>query len=175
MIVVLFLPVIAVAGPLYIEGGISSAKLDYHGHDNCRTKGPEVVLGWQALENVAAEIHYMEGSGKEDYINFELRTISVFARVNLFTSCDPCEEEKTQLYALLGWTQLEVKFPKRIPDSLVEGETLSRTEKIDSFSYGAGFSVPILKKSFARVEFKTLVDDGFWHSSALTARIGIKF
>jgi hypothetical protein len=174
MIVLLFLPTPTVA-KVYIEGGISSTSLDYHGHDNCRTVGPKVVLGWQALKNVSVEGHYMEGNGREDYIKFEIRTMSLFAKLNLFTSCESTDKERVQLYALLGWTQLETKFPKRIPDSRVEGETLSRTEKIDSFSYGAGFLFPISKRTFARAEFNNLVDDGFWHSTELSLRVGIKF
>jgi hypothetical protein len=171
----LALPAFAIAGPLYIAGGVSSVSLDFHKHDNCRTIGGKAILGWTLLKNVAAEIHYTEGNGKEDEINFEIRTISGFAKINLFTTCGLKDKEKAQLYALLGATQLEVRFPNKIPDSLVEGETLRRTEKVSGFSYGAGFSAPISKRTNFRIEFNHLINDGFWDASLLTALVSVKF
>lgn len=171
---VLMLPTSAFAR-FYVEGGVSLTSLDYHGHDNCRTVGPKFVFGWQALENISVEGHYMEGKGEEDDIDFEIQAVSLFAKVNLFTSCKPTGRRRAQLYGLFGYTQLKTRFPKRIPDSLVENETLDRTEEIDSFSIGGGFSFPILKRSHARIEYNILADDGFWHSSELSFRVGINF
>lgn len=175
MIVILFLPVSAIAKPYYIEGGVSSVSLDFHRHDNFRTVGPEFVFGGHLTENISIEGHYMEGDGKEDGYKFDLQTISGFVKINFFTSCESTDKEKAQLYALLGFTQMELEFPDKIPASEVDKENLKRLNEVTSFSYGAGFSVPILKRGHLRVEYNHLIDDGFYECSSIIARVGIKF
>ena len=134
------------AGQSWFSFYSHTGSLDYAGYDNWRFWSPGIEAGTYLMKGLGIGIrHTLKDSGREDGYDFNRDITSVFARFDIATSCKSKEEEKVQLYALLGFIRLKIEFPKAIPSNPVVNEELKASNKEDGIFYGAGLEVDMPK------------------------------